>query len=129
MPDANEFTINIMASVAQQERKAISDRTKAGLGSIKARIEREGFYVSKAGNTITKLGGTKTFTEEHRDRASQAIKAKASDHATKVKPLITAVRAQGGTLQATADALNASGLRTPRGAQWTPTAVARVEAK
>ncbi len=31
MPDANEFTIHIFATLAQQERKMISDRTKKAL--------------------------------------------------------------------------------------------------
>ena len=36
MPEANEFTVHIFAALAQQERKLISERTKAGL--VQARI-------------------------------------------------------------------------------------------
>jgi DNA invertase Pin-like site-specific DNA recombinase len=35
MPDANELTIHIFASLAQYERKQISDRTKRALQAIK----------------------------------------------------------------------------------------------
>ena len=37
MPSANAFMINVYAAVAQEERRMISDRTKAGLASAKAR--------------------------------------------------------------------------------------------
>lgn len=37
MPDANEMTVGVMALVAQHERKAISERTKAALAAAKAR--------------------------------------------------------------------------------------------
>ena len=37
MPSANAFMINVYAAVAQEERRMISDRTKAGLAAAKAR--------------------------------------------------------------------------------------------
>ena len=37
MPSANAFMINVYAAVAQEERRMISDRTKAGLAAVKAR--------------------------------------------------------------------------------------------
>ena len=37
MPSANAFMINVYAAVAQEERRMISDRTKAGLRAAKAR--------------------------------------------------------------------------------------------
>ena len=37
MPSANAFMINIYAAVAQEERRMISDRTKAGLAAARAR--------------------------------------------------------------------------------------------
>jgi hypothetical protein len=37
MPSANAFMINVYAAVAQEERRRISDRTKAGLAAAKAR--------------------------------------------------------------------------------------------
>src|ERR1700731_928754 len=37
MPSANAFMINVYAAVVQEERRMISDRTKAGLSAAKAR--------------------------------------------------------------------------------------------
>jgi DNA invertase Pin-like site-specific DNA recombinase len=42
MPDANDLTVGIMALVAEQERQAISKRTKEALKAAKARGIRLG---------------------------------------------------------------------------------------
>ena len=125
MPDANRTMIGFMMVMAQAEREAISARTKAGLASIKARIAKDGQHVTKKGKVITRLGGPKTFTDDHRARSVEAVKAKADDHAAKVAPIIASMRSNKATLQQIADALNQSGLKTPRGASWTPIAVSR----
>lgn len=130
MPEANSFTVNIMAAVAEQEREAISSRVTASLAVIKEKIAANGSHVSKAGNVITKLGqrrdGTvKGFTPAMRENGIRVRAERAKAHASKVMPAIAMARGQGMTLQATADHLNSLGLRTPRGALWTPIAVDR----
>lgn len=40
LPQATELTVHILASVAEDEAKAISARTKAALASAKARGKR-----------------------------------------------------------------------------------------
>ncbi|WP_313010932.1 recombinase family protein [Brevundimonas sp.] len=127
MPTANRFTVHIMAAVAQQEREAISSRTKAALGSIKARIASEGQHVSKKGNVITRLGSSRGIPETMREAATAVRVAKADQHAAKVKPTIEKLRAGGMTLQEVADHLNALGVPTARGAKWSPMTVARAE--
>jgi len=42
MPEANDLTVGIMAPVAQQEREAISRRTKEALAAAKVRGARLG---------------------------------------------------------------------------------------
>jgi DNA invertase Pin-like site-specific DNA recombinase len=127
MPDANELTVHIMASVAQQERKAISARTTAALGSIKARLAEGGEHTSRrSGLVIKKLGSPKGLTVSRPDLGTAAVRAKADAFATRVGPMVRALRDEGLTLAAIADHLNERTVRTARGGAWTATAVKRV---
>ena len=127
MPEANTFTIHIMAAVAQQEREAISARTKAALGSIKARLEGGGEHVSRrSGETIRKLGNPNGLSVSRPDLGVAAVKAKADAFAAKVAPKAKELRDQGLSLGAIADRLNHMKVRTARGSTWTPAAVQRV---
>ena len=46
----------IMAGLAEFERDLIRDRVKSGLAAAKAKIERDGHFISKAGAKRTSLG-------------------------------------------------------------------------
>lgn len=127
MPTASRFTVHIMAAVAEQEAAAISQRTKAALGSIKARIAANGHHVTKKGRVITRLGNGRTFDDSARNRAVTVVKAKADEHAAKVAPTIKKLRSGGMSLQEVADHLNTLGVPTPRGAKWAATTVQRAE--
>ena len=103
MPFANRLTVHILAAVAEHEREAISQRTKAALAAAKARG--------------VKLGGPAL------DRArliGNAGNRKAADRfAANVKPIIAEIRKSGATsLRAVATALSARGVPTARGGQW-----------
>ena len=127
MPDANTFTINVMVAVAQQEREAISARTKAALGSIKARLDEGGEHKSRrSGNVITKLGSPKGLSVSRPDLGVAAIKAKADTFAARLGPKVRALRDEGLTFAAIAERLNEMKVRTPRGSTWTPMGVKRV---
>jgi DNA invertase Pin-like site-specific DNA recombinase len=90
----------------------ISARTRDALAAAKARGVRLG--------NRTNLG-------EAQRRAVEARKAKADQGAANILPVIEEVRRQGaGSLRQIADALNARGLRTPSGAEWSAMAVKRV---
>lgn len=117
MPEANETTVQIMAVIAQAERKAISKRTKDALAAAKARGQ-------KLGNPM----GAKAFgTYQGNGAAVDAIKAKAKAFATDVMPIIQTIRSEGHTsLRAIASELNRRGIVTARGGKWAAQSVSDV---
>ncbi len=108
MPNANRLTVGIMALVAEQEREAISARTKAALAAAKARGTVLGGY---RGVPVDPAAG----------RA--AIAAKVAAYAADVGPIVQQMRGEGLSLRGIAAALEARNVRTPRGGAWTAKAV------
>jgi DNA invertase Pin-like site-specific DNA recombinase len=112
MPFANKLTIYILAAVAEHEREAISDRTKAALAAAKARG--------------VKLGGPKL--EEAQRNGSATNREKADRFAANTRPVIEQIRRSGiTTLRGIAEALNARGVPTARGGTWTPVQIMAIE--
>ena len=59
MPDANRLTVGIMALIAEQEREAISKRTKDALAAAKARGQKLGAYSKSDKSKFVGRTGTK----------------------------------------------------------------------
>ena len=108
-PHATKFTVHILAAVAEHEREMISRRTRDALAAAKARG--------------TKLGGWRGGPVQDPTRATQALMARADEYAARVRPIAAGLRVQGNSLRAIATEMAARGIRTPRGAAWTPTGV------
>lgn len=110
MPEADEFTVHILAAVAQRERKLISERTKAALAAAKAR----GIMLGNP-NGAQSLRRAKKGTEA----ALEAVRANAAQRASEYAEIIDDVRAMGATsLSGVARELNDRGILTPRGGRW-----------
>jgi len=110
MPDANDLTVGIMALVAQQEREAISKRTKEARGAAKARGVRLG-----------NPNGAAALRRAGRGNAAsmEAIRTHADNHARNLLPVIVAMVEESITsLGAVAGALNERGMLAPRGGRW-----------
>lgn len=121
MPDANELTVGIMALVAQQEREAISTRTKEALEVAKKRGTKLG---NPNGAAALKRAGKGNVA------GVEAIKAKADSHAEDLRPVVEHFKASGITsLGAITKALNDGDFKTPRGKQWHKTSVANLLAR
>jgi len=120
MPSANRLTVGIMAMVAEEERRMISERTKAALAAAKRRG--------------VKLGGFRKgarLTKQARQAGSTAVARAAAERAADIAPIIAELQAGGATsLRAIAAGLNARGIPTARGkGAWSPTQVARVQGR
>ena len=116
MPNANRLTVGIMAMVAEEERHAISERTKAALAAAKARGVKLGGRPESLKNTA--LG---------RQKAAEARRAKAAARAKDLAPVIAAIRAEGiATATGIAKALNERGIPTARGGKWQAVQVQRL---
>jgi len=110
IPDANELTVGIMALVAQQEREAISKRTREALQAAKAR-----------GTRLGNPKGAEALRRANKGNraAVRAVRKSADEHARNLAPVIDALREEGVTsLGGIASALTERGMLTPREGQW-----------
>ena len=121
MPDANSVTVGIMAVIAEEERRAISARTKAALAAAKARGVKLGNP-----NGAAALRRAAKGTEA----ALSAVRGNASKRADALAAKVAEIRSAGAvTYSAIADALNERQIRTPRGGRWHATTVRRLLAR
>ncbi len=110
LPEANDLTVGIMALVAQQEREAISRRTKEALAVARGRGVRLGNPNGVAALRRAAEGGV---------ALRAAIAVNADRHAQDLAPVLADIRAGGGTdLRAIAAELNGRGMLTRRGGRW-----------
>jgi DNA invertase Pin-like site-specific DNA recombinase len=119
MPQANKLTVGIMALVAEQEREAISARTKAALAAAKAR-----------GKKLGCPKGAAAFGARRGAGAAEGRIAKADARAHGLRSTIDSIKAVGVTsANAIAGELKVREIATPRGGQWTARSVLNVMAR
>lgn len=100
-PNASEFELNLRAALAQEERRLISERTKAALAIKK----NQGVELGKAGRNQS--------TTNAREVTKEAFK------------LMIDLRNEGCSYQTIADKLNQSGFTTSRGGHWDKSTIYR----
>ncbi len=114
LPQANRFTIHVMAALAEMEAEMISARTKAALVEARKRGVRLG---------NPNLGAVRGDP----GRASKVWQDQAQREAERYTgAVLAAKRAGANTLEDIAAALNAGGLLTPRGCLWHASTVSRL---
>lgn len=121
VPDANNLTIGILALIAEHEREAISRRTKEALAAAKRRGVRLG----------NPNGARPILRARKGNRAAlAAIKARADEHAARLRPIVEDLQAEGiVTLAGIAGALNERGMQTARGGAWHASSVRNLIAR
>lgn len=114
-PQANRLTIHILAAVAENETRLISERTRAALAAAKARGRTLGGFRGRAG----------TCTDLEKARASRTAKAK--QRAIDLAPTIEQLQSEGAhSLRAIAAGLNSRRIAAARGGLWSAAQVRSV---
>jgi DNA invertase Pin-like site-specific DNA recombinase len=124
MPNANRMTVGVMALVAEQEREAISSRTKAALAAARARGVR-------LGNPRPETAGFHDHAAASAAgaRSGETRAAAANDFARLIRPLFER-ELNGLSANAAAAELNRRGVQTARGSgKWTARAVLNLKAR
>jgi len=121
-PHANRLTIHILAAVAEDEARRISERTKDALAAAKRRGVKLGAARPECRNLTDKARrkGTKA--------AAAVVKQQADDAYVDLRDFFAALR-PAFSYQMIADILNMRGERTRRGKPWTDVAVLRACAR
>lgn len=109
-PHASRLTIHVLAAVAEDEARRISERTKAALAAVKRR-------------GVT-LGNPSPEAAARRGNRSNVTRA--NDYSATVRPLAEKKRKAGWTLQQIAHHLTGVGIFTRTGKPWSTTAVMRL---
>lgn len=112
MPSANKVMIQMHAVMSEWERDQISARTKAALAAAKAR----GVQLGKAGPANLK-------------RHILERTADADEFAQKIAGVLNGLQSSGLTQRAMVEQLNLSGVKTPRGGEWSLTQLQRALAR
>jgi DNA invertase Pin-like site-specific DNA recombinase len=118
-PEANRLTVGILALVAEQEREAISVRTKDALRAAKAR-----------GQVLGNPKGAAAFGERRGAGAAEARIAKADKRAKGLRDTIASIEAEGiVSANGIARRLNERGIATPREGKWSARSVLNVQGR
>lgn len=117
-PHATSLTVTILIAVAEEERRLASVRTREALARAKARGVR-------LGNPM----GSKAWGDRSGAGAVEALQAKADGFARRLASMVQPLRAEGLSLRAIAEKLNAEGVVTAQGKTWQANSIRRLLAR
>lgn len=121
---ANKMTVHIMASIAEGEAKAISDRTKVALQAAKARGTLLGS--ARPGHWDGLEEARAAGAAKGREVSAKVRSAAAQDAYVDLVPQMQRLKSEGHSLREIAEFLNSEGHTTRRGKPWNQVQVMRV---
>lgn len=124
MPTANRLTLHIMAAVAEDEARRISERTKTALAAAKARGVVLGGV--RAGQRPLTAEERMSGSQKGGLKAATKIRKQAIDAYANLQPKMEGMRTGGMSLGAIAERLNEEGYTTRTEKPWNATQVMRV---
>ena len=119
-PHASRLNVHILAAIAEEEARLISERTKAALQAFRLR----GGVLGPS--SFQNRNAWLPKQEQARKLATLRNAEIAASSYQEVRPIILSLRGQGLSLQAIADELNRQDHRTRRGAAWNRTQIKRL---
>lgn len=123
-PHASQFTIHILAAVAEHEARQISQRTSTALAEAKMRGTKLGS--AREGHWDGKEGLRQAGLQKARISAAKANRAAFEGEYADLFPVIKELHGNGQSLQTIAEQLNEQGQTTRRGKPWNRMQVSRV---
>jgi len=120
-PHDNTLLKELKFSIAKDEVKKISERTKSALGVIKSKIDNGIPHTSKSGNVVTSLGTPKNLSPEARENSIKSRSLKAQNDADNIKAgaLIVSLRNDAKkSFYAITKQLNTLGFKTSKGNEF-----------
>jgi DNA invertase Pin-like site-specific DNA recombinase len=121
MPYANRLTLHIMAAVAEDEARRISQRTKDALAAVKARGVKLGGARENSVSGLNDAGRARG-----RERGNIRQRRDSVEVYSDLLPVVRELRDGGATLRKIAEHLNTHGHCTRTGAAWSPVQVKRL---
>ena len=128
IPSLDKFTLTLFMALADREKELVSIRTIGAMTVIKEDIQNNGFYVTREGKSIKRLGNPDNLNDTHRLKGSMTVSrnSKANKNNRMAKPFAEELRNNGNTYRSITNKLNDAGYESPNGGVWYPSGIQRL---